>query len=206
MSMTVYARGFLGSAEKAAKVERAAIKKPFPTIFDSVGKSSVVVVNPDVMQMYEQLVRRDVNSESWDWRENVIKVACQSFGGGNVYGWAMANLHAPTVSQTHVDFLCDMFDYVLGSRDRRLPPKTWEDLIAPQARGNDIHISGYLADVLTGNYMLSKNGCNLSDTRLPDYDMKVHTFINRWLSKRDGVGFSDMVLTLNTLFGDFTFH
>lgn len=196
--MTVYARGFLGCAEKAAKVERAAVKKPFPTIFDSVGKSTVVVVNPEVMRIYEQLVRRDVNPDSFDWREEVIQIATRAFGTDNLYGWIMTNLHCPTVSQTHVDFLSDMVETVLGYRERRLPPKSWEDLIAPQARSNNIQLNGYLADIFGAR--------DLRDTRLPEYEMKVHTFINKYLAKKDGTGFSDMVVTLNTLFGDYTFH
>lgn len=200
MTTTVYARGFLGSPASAARVERTQQVKPFPTIFDTGAHSSLVVVNPDVMRIYEQLVRRDYKSESWDFREQAVTIALNAFGTNDFVAWVRAQLMSATVSQTHMDMIDDMINFVLNGQ-RRLPPKTWEDLINPQARSGKIILGGHLSQMFPDYNrfgMLDRTDYTVFNT--------ITDFIASYLANESGTGFSDMVVSLNTLFGDFTFH
>lgn len=198
MATVIYARGFPGCADQAVGVERAAAKTPFPTIFTNGAAVAKVTVNPQIMRSYEQLVRGDLKAQSFDFKERVIGEALKAFGTATLGAWIRITLQQPTVTQTHIDFIEDFIEFASNGRERRLPPQTWETLIVGQTRGSDkliipVSLKRFLTSTDVGEYIV-----------MEQIDYKFDVFISRWLS--NPTGFSDMVITLNTLFGDFPFH
>ncbi len=201
MNTRVYARGFPGCSAQAVDVERKAARSTFPTVPTILGSNAKIVrvtVNPQIMRSYEQLVRGDIKAVSFDFRERVIREALGAFGTDSLAAWVAELIDLQTVTQGHIDFVNDFLGFALDGCDRKLPPQTWEALIVPQIRTSEPlkipdHVNSFLG---TTEYL----GGLVREQR----DCSIAYLISQWLSRP--TGFTDMTVTLNTLFGDLPFH
>lgn len=198
MTTAIYARGFPGCAALAVSVERATARTPFPSIFTTSAPVISVTVNPQIMRSYEQLVRGDLKAQSFDFKERVIREAIKAFGVESLGVWLRHTLQQSTVTQTHIDFVEDFLNFAIYGKQRRLLPQTWETLIVGQTRGSDPLLIPDVIKRFLGSTDVGHGIC------AEQIDYSIPVFIARWLT--NPTGFSDLVVTLNTLFGDFQFH
>lgn len=191
--LKLYVRGFFGSKSLSTEALEQRRHTVVRSVFDlSPEALRHVVSNESIIELYNQVVGRQVIHTRFDFRERAIKVALRSFGIKNFLVWAELNKDSPTFTQLHADFIMDTMRFISTGK-RELPVDTWERMIAPGSN-DPINKIQYKEEVI-------KNfPCGYDNTarKISDYD--IHKVISKWLSKPGG--FSDMIVTLYILFGD----
>jgi hypothetical protein len=110
----------------------------------------------------------------------------------NFQSWVKLNAASPTFTQSHADFITDTVRFIMtGKRD--IPVGTWERLIGPGQ--NDP-----TATIIFDQQLMNSLPTGYSVLRKQSTQSNLNNIIALWLS-RDG-GFTDMVTTLYTLFGE----
>lgn len=195
--LKLYVRGFFGSRLMSSEVAASHKPRPILSVFDLNQEAlQHVVCNESVVEIYNQLVRRQVISTDFDFRERVIKVAGKAFGVDNFVLWARACAQSPTFTQLHADFITDTVRFITtGKRD--IPIMTWERLIGP---GSNDPTSKVVFDDKILNLLPA--GFSILRTQPTHRDMP--NVISKWLSHP--TGFTDLVITLYTLFGEYNTH
>lgn len=192
--LKLYVRGFFGSDTMATETYQTQRSRPILSVFDLNPEAiKHVVCSEAVVEIYNQMIRRQVIHTDFDFRERAVKIALKSFGVQNFEAWAKFNLDSPTFTQTHADFITDTARFITTGK-RHLPVDTWERLIAPGANDPTIK-SEYDTSVM----MLLPSG--YSHRLQQSCHDNLHNVIARWLSQNGG--FTDMVTSLHTLFGEY---
>lgn len=193
--LKLYVRGFFGSKNMSHETYQSRRSKPILSVFDLNPEAlKHVVCNEAVVEIYNQLVRRQVISTDFDFRERAIKVALSAFGENNFQAWIKANAYSPVFSQTHADFLNDTARFIVTGK-RHLPVDTWERLITASTNDPNNTISFDEA-------LLAQLPSGFSAIHTVQTANNLHNVIAKWLSHEGG--FTDMVTTLYTLFGEST--
>lgn len=192
-NLKLYVRGFFGSMNMSTETYQGGRSRPILSVFDlNPEVLKHVVCNESVVEVYNQLVRRVVISTDFDFRERVIKVALSAFGVKNFEQWIALQAESPTFTQLHADFLIDTVRYIATGK-RQLPVQTWERMIG--AGTNDptskIVFDPAVMQMIPTGYSLRKQ--QTTSTNLPNV-------LAMWL--RHPGGFTDLVTTLYTLFGE----
>lgn len=193
--LRLYVRGFFGSKSLSSEAVQSHKQRPLLSIFDLNPEAlQHVVCNESVVEIYNQLIRRQVISTDFDFRERAIKIALTAFGVDDFALWAKTCAESsPTFSQLHADFITDTVRYITtGKRD--LPVTTWERMIGPGSNDptSKIIFDGNVLSNLPAGFSILKDQATTRD--LPN-------IISKWLSHPGG--FTDMVITLYTLFGEY---
>ncbi len=191
--LKLYVRGFFGSKSLSTEALQQRRYTAVRSVFDlSPEALQHVVSNESIIELYNQVVGRQVIHTKFDFRERAIKIALRSFGMKNFLVWAELNKDSPTFTQLHADFIMDTMRFISTGK-RHIPIDTWERMIAPGS--NDPINKIQYDDEIIQNF---PSGYNLPGRKISDYD--IHKVISKWLSKPSG--FSDMIITLYILFGD----
>jgi hypothetical protein len=192
-NLKLYVRGFFGSMNMSTETYQGGRNRPILSVFDLNPEAlKHVVCNESVVEVYNQLIRRVVISTDFDYRERVLKVALRAFGVKNLQQWIMLQAESPTFTQLHADFLMDTVRYIATGK-RQLPVQTWERLIG--AGTNDpatkIVFDPAVLQMIPTGYSVRKQ--QPTESNLPNV-------LSLWL--RHPGGFTDLVTTLYTLFGE----
>lgn len=193
--LKLYVRGFFGSKNLSNETYQSQRQRPILSVFDLNPEAlKHVVCNEAVVEIYNQLIRRQVISTDFDFRERAIKVALTAFGVGNFQLWAKLNAESsPTFTQLHADFITDTARFIVSGK-RDVDIMTWERMVSPGSHDPTTKIA-YDNSVMTflpQGYSILKDAQTAND--LPNV-------IAKWLSHPGG--FTDMVITLYTLFGEY---
>lgn len=191
--LKLYVRGFFGSAAMSTESAHQQHTGGLRSIFDLNPKAlKHVVSNESVVEIYNQLIRRSVILTDFDFREKVIKIALTAFGYSNLATWALAQRSSPTLTQNHADFIVDTLKFIQTGK-RMYPIGTWEQLIG--AGSNDPLTETKLDHNVLQQFESSWSYLHNHQTgnTLPDT-------IAQWISQTGG--FSDLIITLYTLFGE----
>ncbi len=191
--LKLYVRGFFGSKTMASETVQTWKARPILSVFDLTPEAlQHVVANESVVEVYNQMVRRQVIHTDFQFREKAVKVALRAFGMKNFLLWAQLNLQSPTFTQLHADFLNDTVRFITtGKREMRVDQ--WEKLIGPGS--NDPSDKPQLDMSLFNGLPLGYS--ELQQAQTPN---NLPNVICMWLSRQGG--FTDMVMTLYTLFGE----
>lgn len=196
MDLKLYVRGFFGSKSLATEALVQSRYTPVRSVFDlSPETLQHVVSNESIIELYTQVVGRQVNHSMFDFREHAIKLALRSFGLPNFLVWAELNKQSPTFTQLHADFITDTMRFISTGK-RNIPIDSWERMIVPGSN-DPVGKVEYDKDVVNnfpfGGSIRSTGQARLDTCNLPQV-------LTRWLSQPSG--FSDLVVTLYILFGD----
>jgi hypothetical protein len=192
-NLKLYVRGFFGSNAQASETYQTWRSRPILSVFDlSPEALQHVVANESVVEVYNQLIRRQVIHTDFDFRERVIKIALQAFGLNNFNTWAEVNLQSPTFSQTHADFINDTVRFITTGK-REMPVGMWERLLGPGS--NDPNAKPQL-----DKNLLNCLPTGYSPLMRCETAGNIHNVIAMWLCRSGG--FTDLVTTLYTLFGE----
>lgn len=190
----LYSRGFAGSEKNATKTVLTKNSKQLLSFFDhGREETEYSVSNEQIVQAYNQLMRRQVVSTDFDWRERVIKSVLRAFGTLSTSDWISACERSPTFSQNHAECIEDWLQFCMTGK-RKLNPVMWERLISPGVNDPSLpaRVSKQLTDALPAGYShILRAGTGRNN--LPN-------LIAKGL-ERPG-GFSDLVITCYTFFGD----
>lgn len=189
----LYVRGFFGSKIMSTETYASSRSRPILSVFDLNPEAlKHVVCNESVVEIYNQMIRRQVIHTNFDYRERVIKIALAAFGTRNFNTWIELNKESPTFTQTHADFINDTMRFI-NTGKRNLPVDTWERLIGPGSNdpNSPVVIDRSLMQFLPRGYSYR----NKQETQ-----NNLHNVIATWLGHPGG--FTDLVTTLYTLFGE----
>lgn len=191
--LKLYVRGFFGSKALSTETYQQWKSRPILSVFDlSPEAVKHVVANESVVEIYNQLVRRQVIHTDFDFRERAIRIALGAFGVHNFNLWAKVQQESPTFTQTHADFINDTIRFITTGK-REMNVDMWERLIGPGSNdpaNRAVIDETLLAWLPTGySYRLRTE----TPANLPNV-------IAMWLARTGG--FTDMVTTLYTLFGE----
>lgn len=193
-NLKLYVRGFFGSMTMSSETYQSQRTRPILSVFDLNPEAlKHVVCNESVVEIYNQMIRRQVIHTDFDFRERAIKVALTAFGSQNFLEWAKLNQESPTFTQTHADFITDTVRFITTGK-RHLPISTWERLIAPGVNDpttKNKYDEPIMAMLPQGYSFKTNQPCSNN----------LHTVISQWLSQSGG--FTDMVTSLYTLFGEY---
>lgn len=191
--LKLYVRGFFGSKAMSSETYQTWKSRPILSVFDLTPEAlQHVVANESVVEVYNQMIRRQVLHTDFEFRERVIKIALKAFGVNSFQLWAELNLQSPTFTQTHADFLNDTVRFITtGKRDMKVD--MWERLIGPGS--NDPNAKPELDKNLFAS--LPQGYSWRSRMESPT---NLHNVLAMWLSRQGG--FTDLVTTLYTLFGE----
>jgi hypothetical protein len=191
--LKLYVRGFFGSMNMSTETYQGSRSRPILSVFDLNPEAlKHVVCNQSVVEVYNALIRRQVISTDFDFRERVVKIALNAFGVKNFETWMALQAESPTFTQLHADFITDTARFIATGK-RNLPVSTWERLIGPGSNDptDKIQFDHSVLQMLPTGYSLRNQA--QTDANLPNV-------IAKWLSQSGG--FTDLVTTLYTLFGE----
>lgn len=192
-NLKLYVRGFFGSMKMATETYQSTRTRPILSVFDLAPEAlEHVVCNNSVVEIYNALVRRQVISTDFDFRERVIKVALTAFGTTNFQQWAELQKESPTFTQLHADFIVDTVRFITTGK-RYIPVQTWESMIGPGSNDPTDKIE-FDATVMGG----LPTGYSVRNQQ--PSTVNLNNVIALWLSRTGG--FTDLVYTLYTLFGE----
>lgn len=192
-NLKLYVRGFFGSDAMSTESVEAPRARPILSVFDLDPKAlKHVVCNESVVEVYNQMIRRQVIHTDFDFRERVIKIALTAFGVNDFITWAKLNTNSPTFTQTHADFITDTVRFITTGK-RHMPVSMWEHLVSPGTNDPTSPID-YDRSLMT---MLPGGWSSRSKQPVP---YNIHNVVTQWLSQSGG--FTDMVTSLYTLFGE----
>lgn len=192
-NLKLYVRGFFGSNAMSTESVETPRSRPILSVFDLDPKAlKHVVRNESVVEVYNQMVRRQVIHTDFDFRERVIKIALAAFGVNNFETWAKLNTHSPTFTQTHADFITDTVRFITTGK-RHMPVSMWDHLVSP-GTNDPTSPAAYDVSVMS---LLPAGWSLRSNQAIPN---NLHNVIAQWLSQNGG--FTDMVTSLYTLFGE----
>ena len=192
-NLKLYVRGFFGSMSMSSETYQQNRSKPILSVFDLNPEAlKHVVCNESVVEVYNQMIRRQVIHTNFDFRERCIKIALNAFGVHNFAAWILLNKASPTFTQSHADFLMDTVRFIVSGK-RHTSVDSWERLIAPGS--NDPVTPVVFDNDLLGALPSERVGVNRAE--ISD---NLHLVIAMWLSHPGG--FADLITTLYTLFGE----
>jgi hypothetical protein len=193
----LYPRGFIGGNLKP-QVERT--DKPYDKISrqhqykvnEHTSSSDVIAPNPNIEALYSQYIKNSVNSNSTEFRKNLLVVALSAFGTNNFATWYFMQFKSPAASSLHNDFLTDTLRFIMhGSRHMSL--ETWMALLQITDEGNNI---GNISELAKDFFKVQKN----SNSLIAEDNYKLLDIIQMWCSKPNGL--EDLLVTLHILFGN----
>lgn len=199
--LKLYVRGFFGSRALSTEAVQKRVG-PLRSVFDLTPEAvQHVVSNESVIEIYTQVVGRQVHHVKFDYRERVIKVALRSFGLFDFAMWLEVQKTSPTFTQLHADFLMDTLNYIATGK-RRIPVDSWERMISTGANDpfNKIQYCPKELSLFDSSMRFNNTGEITSTVAQNKNPYNLNTVINRWLSHSGG--FSDLVVSLYILFGD----
>ncbi|BAW19216.1 putative virion structural protein [Ralstonia phage RP31] len=191
--LKLYVRGFFGSKAMASETYQTWRARPILSVFDlSPEAIKHVVADESVVEIYNQMIRRQVIHTDFEFRERAIKIALRAFGVNNFTEWARINQASPLITQTHADFITDTIRFIVTGK-RHMPVGMWERLIGPGS--NDPSDKPDYDEVL-----LAMLPTGYSFRHQHETTANLHNVIAKWLSHPGG--FVDMVTSLYTFFGE----
>jgi hypothetical protein len=191
--LKLYVRGFFGSMRMSTETYQGNRSRPILSVFDLNPEAlKHVVCNESVVEIYNAVLRRQVIHTDFEFRERVIKVALNAFGVKNFETWVKLQKESPTFTQLHADFITDTVRFIATGK-RNLPSMTWERLIGPGSNDptSEIEFDQSVFQHLPTGYSVRNQ--QVTDANLPNV-------LAKWLSHSGG--FTDLVMTLYTLFGE----
>lgn len=192
-ALTFYSRGFMGSRKMGVEIAPFR-KKPLHilSLFDLKKEDTQkVVINDAVVLQYERCIRKDVDTDDFEFRELVIRIALRSFGTMSFSQWLLYNLRSPALTQLHADFISDTISFITTGK-RIYPVQTWDRMIT--AGANDPNKPSDYSREAYSNIHCS------SAVDLMRMDIPLLRIITQWVGRKKG--FIDLLYTLNILFGE----
>lgn len=191
--LKLYVRGFFGSDNMSSETYQSTRSRPILSVFDLNPEIlKHVVCNESIVEIYNQMIRRQVIHTDFDFRERAIKVALTAFGVNNFGAWAAINLQSPTFTQLHADFITDTVRFITTGK-RNVSVDTWERMIGPGSNDptSPAEFDQTVMQMLPSGY---------SERSRQEIQGNLHNVISLWLSRSGG--FTDMVTSLYTFFGE----
>lgn len=197
----MYPRGFLGGFPPPS-IERTqpVIDRP---LFDHQYRLNILrpadtttVPHPIVESLYSKYINHALETETFEFRKQVLQTALAAFGTDRFDRWYIQQLYSPAFGDMHSRFLDDTFNFICGKR-REMSTMTWSRLIEMgandglNAKASDIATQFFDLNHLTGNDQVT---CVPANVHLVDA-------LQAWLSNPGG--FEDLLMTLNILFGSY---
>ena len=182
MNVIVYPRGFIGDGEGLNLVTpKAPDAQDYITAAklnqQIITQTTVYASNQDVNDLFLTYNSGSVYTKSFEFREQVIKVALKAFGTTEFNSWCQMQKDSPFLSAMHRKFLNETINFV-NYQPRQVNMSTWGSLLGPtKATETDKNIELNFDE-------------NLNDLK---------DVIQQWFTIENGV--SDLVQTLNILFG-----
>lgn len=182
--------GFISDLSKGL-VHNEFIKDPFVDLAldkDHLKSKSHYFYFKEVDELYEEWSKNNTLIKTMEFREKIIKAAKNAFNNISIYNWLNIQKYANTVTSTHVNFISETIDFVLGS-PRSIQTSQWIRLleVSEKAQSINLDIDKYF------NKNNIQNQVKFSSSLLTD-------FIVTWVSQPNG--FEDMLLSLYVIFGD----
>lgn len=191
-NLKLYVRGFFGSEAMATETTQTWKSRPLLSVFDLTPEAvQHVVANESIVEVYNQVIRRQVIHTDFDFRERVVRIALRAFGVNNFALWVQLQKESPTFTQTHADFIADTLKFITSGK-RDISVDTWEKIVGPGSNDPVDKPNLDLDMLATAENSLWPSG--------PQTEATLHHVITRWLSQPRG--FIDLVTSLYTLFGE----
>lgn len=141
---------------------------------------------PEVVAIWRKYVDPNLDSSSWAYKKQVLRVAMELFGTQR--NWFEFQERNPSLHGYNYGFVVDTLRFILTGK-RNLSVHMWPDLVSHEySHSQDVSGRHELLDYMKQNAELMRN---------PPAGM-----IQRWCSHKGGM--DDMICTLNILFGDLT--
>lgn len=184
-ALKIYPSGFLG-AENVTHTKPIDLENIKKTLF-----SAMNIANPDghtanlaVLQMYKKYIGNETAHKSFQFKEEVLKIALSAFGTDSVYVWVAAQKRSPYYGKWHSRWIDETLSFVLEGKNRDLSPPNWIGLLATPGCDGDKLPSPTVSKLLGGS----------------NAELSIQTFILEWVRRPGGI--DDLIQSLNILFGD----
>lgn len=186
--MHVYPSGFMGAATmltappSQAEVARNLINRveiaPHKTVPSSI----------EVNDMWNAVIMRDPKTRTYEFKENVLKLALRHFGAEDLMGWLKILTNSPEVGANHDDWVMETLSYVLLGYRRKTNGNAWRMILT--AGGNT-----------RGAQLLSDRARAVVSTRVVENAeiITMRELLVRWMQQPGG--FIDLCESLFTLYG-----
>lgn len=191
--IVIYPRGFLGYdiGLPVVRVENG-IKDILDSVYYNkslVNKDRTVISNSEIENLFKTLLQNTWGSNSFEFRERVLKAALGAFGTKSFFDWCQLQEESPYFTDLHRRFLNDTFGFIKTGK-RSMAVNTWASIIRPRPIANvdRVVVYDYKDYFRMTQGSLLRRSFSLSET------------VVSWTSQPGGV--EDMVATLHILFGD----
>lgn len=185
----LYPRGFLGDGGNKPVIRRPEVSAAtlrFLREDDTVATQFKMLgsPNPDISGLHHDLLTAPNNMERFAWREELLRASMNAFGCDSLSVWVKAQATSPYCGKYHKEFIADCLRFASnGVRHQAL--SSWNNLLSDDDTGD-------------GGKLPGNDDCGLFNGTWFD-KASILDLVRSWVSQ-DG-GYSDMVISLNILFG-----
>jgi len=197
LQFRLFPRGFLGAQlsnriqarQTGGSTEVQAVQNTFKILQTS--DNQTLVGNPQVEELYQKNISGATETNTLEFKKNVLIVALNAFGTDYFDIWFRTQMKTPYFGDNHSAFLDDCLNFLqTGQRD--LPLQTWQALVTHDDTGElrtelSLKAVCYFG-ITTPGYVREPRNNKLVDV------------IHQWVSHPGGL--EDLLGTLHILFGD----
>ncbi len=133
----------------------------------------------EVNQIYDELIQRQSNMESWDFRKRAMLLGVRVFN--EFFRWAMDQQNNSAIQSYNYDFLVDTLNFI-NTGKRQLTTVNWLYLVSEESYPN------------RGANMVRQHPLPLGM-----FNNKSEEVVSKWVGQPDGL--EDMITSMFVLFG-----
>ena len=91
--------------------------------------SNIYFYHDSVQSLYEAWLANSTNLKSFDFREDIIKLALECFNNKSFYSWLKLQTNNDKLGPLHHQFILDTLQYLQLDRERNLQLMQWARLL-----------------------------------------------------------------------------
>ncbi len=189
----IYPRGFLGAKLEPVLINQRPTKPQRlqydVSMFDA-NEPQMITANMAIEESYTALVRKDVLSSDFDFREKTLRAILKAFGTTDFEGWYMAQYQSPSFGKDQRDFLEDCLNFAYCGK-RKLSLQNWDAILEASAdKISELELPEHARNVFQKRFVRELS---------PSNRHSIAQVVQLWLEKPNG--FTDLLYTAHILFG-----
>lgn len=178
--------GFLSPSEEIVIKPAMPPQTPYNTVLrqQPTRQQQDLFYAPQVDMLVREMMNTPMCLRDFEWQEKAFSVIAKALGNGKWGNFIRVQTDCPSMSSTHVHFLEETTEMVIGIRSERL---TTLELMSTLLSAANKPMGGFRPTEFSRKY---------ADYGV--FDWSLDMFLVNWVQK---VGFHDMILSMQVIFG-----
>ena len=186
--MHTYPSGFMGEAvDLTAPITQVDIARNLINRVD-IAPYKTIPSSVEINDMWNAVIMRDPKTRTYEFKENVLKMALRYFGAEDLMGWLKVLADSPEVGANHDDWIMETLSYVLLGYRRKTNGNAWRMILTVGGNTRGTQLLSDRARAIVGSRVVENAEI-----------ITMRGLLVRWMQQPGG--FIDLCESLFTLYG-----